>query len=70
MDKSHYPSAKTITQEELLSSIVKKCQLSKRGNGISEAFRNTDMYQCHHHQCISGILAPCKELGDDAVDKA
>lgn len=70
-DKSHYPSTKTITQEELLSSYREK--MSAVGTGalaFLEAFRNTEMYQCHHYRSISGILALRKKYGDDAVDKA
>ena len=70
-DKSHYPSTKNITQEELLSSYREK--MADIGNGASaflEAFRNRQMYQCHHYRSISGILALRKKYGDDAVDKA
>ena len=70
-DKSHYPSTKNITQEELLSSYREK--MADIGNGASaflEAFRNTQMYQCHHYRSISGILALRKKYGDDAVDMA
>ena len=35
-----------------------------------EAFKDTEMYQCHHYRSISGILALRKKYGDDAVDKA
>lgn len=70
-DKNHYPSAKTITQEELLSSYRKK--MAAVGTGASaflEAFKDTGMYQCHHYRSISGILALRKKYGEDAVDKA
>ena len=70
-DKSHYPSNKTITQEELLSRYREK--MSAVGEGalaFLEAFRQTEMYQCHHYRSISGILALCKRYGNDAVDKA
>lgn len=70
-DKSHYPSNKTITQEELLSRYRGK--MSAVGDGalaFLEAFRKTEMYQCHHYRSISGILALCKKYGNDAVDKA
>lgn len=70
-DKSHYPPAKTITQEELLSSYREK--MSAVGEGalaFLEAFRHTQMYQCHHYRSISGILALRKKYGDEALDKA
>lgn len=70
-DKSHYPSTKTITQEELLSSYRQK--MAAVGSGavaFLEAFKDTEMYQCHHYRSISGILALRKKYGDDAVDKA
>lgn len=70
-DKSHYPSTKTITQEELLSSYREK--MAAVGDGaleFLEAFKNTQMYQCHHYRSISGILALRKKYGDDAVDRA
>lgn len=70
-DKSHYPSTKTITQEELLSSYRQK--MSTVGTGalaFLEAFTNTEMYQCHHYRSISGILALQKKYGAEAVDKA
>ena len=70
-DKSHYPSTKNITQEELLSSYREK--MADIGDGalaFLEAFRNTQMYQCHHYRSISGILALRKKYGDEAVDKA
>jgi transposase len=70
-DKSHYPSTKTITQEELLSSYREK--MAGVGTGalaFLEAFKDTDMYQCHHYRSISGILALRKKYGEDAVDKA
>ncbi len=70
-DKSHYPSTKNITQEELLSSYREK--MADIGNGalaFLEEFRNTQMYQCHHYRSISGILALRKKYGDAAVDKA
>ena len=54
-DKSHYPSNKTITQEELLSRYREK--MSAVGEGalaFLEAFRQTEMYQCHHYRSISG----------------
>lgn len=35
-----------------------------------EAFKNTEMYQCHHYRSISGILALRKKHGDAAVDRA
>lgn len=69
-DKSHYPSTKTISQEELLSRYREK--MSTVGTGalaFLEAFRNTEMYQCHHYRSISGILALRKKYGDDAVDR-
>jgi transposase len=70
-DKSHYPSTKTITQEELLSSYREK--MSDVGTGalaFLEAFVNTEMYQCHHYRSICGILALQKKHGEEAVDKA
>lgn len=70
-DKSHYPSTKNITQEELLSSYREK--MGAIGEGaltFLETFRNTQMYQCHHYRSISGILALRKKYGDEAVDKA
>ncbi len=70
-DKSHYPSTKTITQDELLSSYREK--MSAVGTGalaFLEAFKDTDMYQCHHYRSISGILALRKKYGDVAVDRA
>lgn len=70
-DKSHYPSTKNITQEELLSSYREKMGAIGEGALIFlEAFRNTQMYQCHHYRSISGILALRKKYGDEAVDKA
>ncbi len=35
-----------------------------------EAFRHTQMYQCHHYRSISGILALRKKYGDEALDRA
>ncbi len=70
-DKSHYPSTKNVSQEELLSSYREK--MAQVGNGASaflEAFKDTEMYQCHHYRSISGILALRKKYGDEAVDKA
>ena len=70
-DKAHYPSTKTITQEELLSSYREK--MAAVGSGaleFLEAFKNTEMYQCHHYRSISGILALRKKHGDAAVDRA
>lgn len=70
-DKSHYPSTKNVSQEELLSSYRRK--MAEVGNGAAaflEAFKDTGMYQCHHYRSISGILALCKKYGDDAVDRA
>lgn len=70
-DKSHYPSAKTITQEEVLSGCREK--MSAVGEGalrFLEAFRHTQMYRCHHYRSISGILALRKKYGDDVLDKA
>lgn len=70
-DKSHYPSTKTITQEELLSSYQEK--MAAVGTGalaFLEKFKDTGMYQCHHYRSISGILALRKKYGDEAVDKA
>ncbi len=70
-DKSHYPSTKTITQAELLSSYREK--MAEVGTGalaFLEAFKDTDMYQCHHYRSISGILVLQKKYGEEAVDKA
>lgn len=70
-DKSHYPSTKNVSQEELLSGYRRK--MAEVGNGAAaflEAFKDTGMYQCHHYRSISGILALCKKYGDDAVDRA
>lgn len=70
-DKSHYPSTKTITQEEILSSYREK--MGAIGDGalqFLEAFRHTRMYQCHHYRSISGILALRKKYGDDVLDRA
>lgn len=70
-DKGHYPSTKNVSQEELLSSCRRK--MAEVGNDAAaflEAFKDTEMYQCHHYRSISGILALCKKYGDDAVDRA
>lgn len=70
-DKGHYPSTKNVSQEELLSSYREK--MAQVGSGAStflEAFKDTEMYQCHHYRSISGILALRKKYGDDAVDRA
>lgn len=70
-DRNHYPSTKTITQEELLSSYQEK--MADVGPGaltFLEEFKGTAMYQCHHYRSISGILALRKKYGDEAVDKA
>lgn len=70
-DKNHYPSNKTITQEELLSSYREKMAVVGTGaSAFLEAFKDTGMYQCHHYRSISGILALRKKHGDDAVNKA
>ncbi len=70
-DKNHYPSNKSITPEELLSSYREK--MSEVGPGaleFFEAFKGTSMYQCHHYRSISGILALCKKYGAETVDRA
>lgn len=70
-DKNHYPSTKNVSQKELLSSY--RTKMAEVGSGASaflEAFKDTEMYQCHHYRIISGILALRKKYGDDAVDKA
>ncbi len=70
-DKNHYPSTKNVSQEELLSSYrMKMAEVGSGAAAFLEAFRDTEMYQCHHYRSISGILALCKKYGDDAVDKA
>lgn len=70
-DKSHYPSKKTITQEELLSRYHEKISaVREEAVEFLEAFWKTGMYPCHHYRSISGILALCKKYGDDAVNKA
>ena len=70
-DKNHYPSTKNVSQKELLSSY--RAKMAEVGSGAAaflEAFKDTEMYQCHHYRSISGILALRKKYGDDAVDKA
>lgn len=70
-DKSHYPSTKRVTQEELLSSYKEK--MSRIGPGallFLERFKDTAMYKCHHYRSISGILALYKRYGGQAVDQA
>ena len=70
-DKNHYPSTKTITQEELLSRYREK--MSAIGDGalaFLEAFKNTEMYKCHHYRSISGILALRKKYDDEAINRA
>lgn len=70
-DKSHYPSTKNITQEELLSSYREK--MGAIGDGaltFLENFHNTQMYQCHHYRSIYGILALRRKYEDEAIDKA
>ena len=70
-DKNHYPSTKNVSQKELLSSY--RTKMAEVGSGAAaflEAFKDTEMYQCHHYRSISGILALRKKYGDDTVDKA
>lgn len=70
-DKNHYPSTKNVSQKELLSSY--RTKMAEVGSGAAaflEAFKDTEMYQCHHYRSISGILALRKKYGDDVVDKA
>lgn len=70
-DKNHYPSTKNVSQKELLSSY--RAKMAEVGGGavaFLEAFKDTEMYQCHHYRSISGILALRKKYGDDTVDKA
>lgn len=70
-DKNHYPSTKNVSQKELLSSY--RTKMAEVGSGAAaflEAFKDTEMYQCHHYRSISGILALRQKYGDDAVDKA
>lgn len=70
-DKNHYPSTKNVSQKELLSSC--RAKMAEVGSGAAaflEAFKDTEMYQCHHYRSISGILALRKKYGDAAVDKA
>lgn len=66
-DKNHYPSTKNVSQKELLSSY--RAKMAEVGSGAT-AFKDTEMYQCHHYRSISGILALRKKYGDAAVDKA
>lgn len=63
-DKNHYPSTKNVSQKELLSSYQAK--MAEVGSGAAaflEAFKDTEMYQCHHYRSISGILALRKNTG-------
>lgn len=70
-DKNHYPSTKNVSQKELLSSYrAKMAEVGSGATAFLEAFKDTEMYQCHHYRSISGILALRKKYGDDAVDKA
>lgn len=70
-DKNHYPSTKNVSQKELLSSYrAKMAEVGSGATAFLEAFKDTEMYQCHHYRSISGILALRKKYGDAAVDKA
>lgn len=68
-DKGHYPSNKTITQEELLSRY--RTQMGEVGDGalaFLEAFQQTDLHKCRQYRGIAGILALRKKHGDEAVN--
>ena len=70
-DKSHYPSNKNITQEEILSRYRE--QMGQIGEGalqFLDAFKDTPMYRCHHYRSIAGILALRKKYDDEAIDRA
>jgi transposase len=70
-DKKHYPSSKTITQEEMLSSYREKMHdIGPGAEAFLEKFRVTSMYQCHHYRSISGIIALKKKYGAETVNKA
>ena len=70
-DRSHYPSHKNITQEELLSRYTE--QMGQIGEGALQflnAFKDTQMYRYHHYRSITGILALRKKYGDEILDQA
>lgn len=70
-DKTHYPSTKNITQEEILSRYEE--QMAQIGDGalqFLELFKDTSMYKCHHYRSIAGILALRKKHGEDVLDRA
>lgn len=70
-DKNHYPFTRNVSQEELLSNYrIKMAEVGSGATAFLEAFKDTEMYQCHHYRSISGILALCKKYGDDTVDQA
>lgn len=54
-----------------MSSYREKMALAGPGAlAFLEAFKDTEMYQCHHYRSISGILSLRGKYGDDAVDRA
>ena len=70
-DRSHYPSNKNITQEEILSRYRE--QMGQIGEGALQflnAFKDTQMYRCHHYRSIAGILALRKKYDDEVIDRA
>lgn len=70
-DKSHYPSNKNITQEEILSRYREQMgQIGESALQFLDAFKDTQMYRCHHYRSIAGILALRKKYDDEAIDRA
>lgn len=70
-DKKHYPSSKTITQEEMLSNYRDKMrEIGPGAEEFLERFKNTSMYKCHHFRSISGIIALKKKYSTETVNRA
>ena len=70
-DKSHYPSSKNISSEELLSRY--KAEMQGIGSGGKAFCEKYEEHLTHHgtyHRTLAGILSLRKKFTSDTIDRA